>query len=80
LKDGIEKPRARQNVIFEHGYLFGLLGRNRTCALLKGEVEFPSDLDGVIYEKYSDLENESMRIVKILNDFGYEVNPAKLIE
>jgi len=80
LKDGIEKPRARQNVIFEHGYLFGLLGRSRTCALLKGDVEFPSDLDGVIYEKYSNLENESMRIVKILKDFGYEVNPSKLLE
>ena len=80
LKDGIEKPRARQNVIFEHGYLFGLLGRGKTCALLKGDIEFPSDLDGVVYEKYSDLENESLRIVKILKDFGYEVNPAKLIE
>ncbi len=79
IKEGKEKPRARQNVIFEHGYLFGLLGRNRTCALLKGQVEFPSDLDGIIYEKYTNLEQESIRIAKILKEAGYIVNADKLI-
>jgi hypothetical protein len=42
-------PRARQNVIFELGFLSGKLGRGRVCALLKGEVERPSDYDGVVY-------------------------------
>lgn len=28
-------PRARQNVVFEHGYLIGKLGRERVCALIK---------------------------------------------
>lgn len=33
------QPRARQNVVFEHGYLIGKLGRERVCALIKEEVE-----------------------------------------
>jgi len=43
------KPRARQNVIFELGYFLGKLGRERVCALYKGEVEIPSDYNAVIY-------------------------------
>ena len=52
LKDKIEdesKPRARQNVVFELGYFIGKLGRERVCPLFKGEIEKPSDIDGVIY-------------------------------
>ena len=41
--------RARQNVILELGYFMGKLGRDRVCALLKGNVERPSDYDGVVY-------------------------------
>ena len=43
------KFRARQNVVFEHGYLIGKLGRSRVCALVKGDVETPGDISGVIY-------------------------------
>ena len=43
------KPRARQNVIFELGYFTGKLHRGRVCALTKGNVEIPSDYDGVLY-------------------------------
>ena len=41
------KPRARQNVILELGYFIGRLGRTRVCALHKGNVELPSDYQGV---------------------------------
>ena len=44
-----EKNRARQNVVFEHGYLIGKLGRERVCALIKGDVETPGDISGVVY-------------------------------
>lgn len=43
------KPRARQNVIFEHGYLIGKLGRDKVCALVRGGVELPNDIAGVVY-------------------------------
>lgn len=43
--------RARQNVIFELGYFMGKLGRKsgRIIALLKGNVDIPSDLNGILY-------------------------------
>jgi predicted nucleotide-binding protein len=43
------KPRARQNVIMELGYFIGRLGRTKVCALHKGNVELPSDYQGVLY-------------------------------
>jgi predicted nucleotide-binding protein len=43
------RPRARQNVIMELGYFIGRLGRTRVCALHKGNVELPSDYQGVVY-------------------------------
>lgn len=44
------KPRARQNVVFEHGFMCAHLGRQRVCALLEDGVEQPGDLQGVIYK------------------------------
>ena len=43
------KWRARQNVVFEHGYLIAKLSRSRVTALVKGDVETPNDISGVIY-------------------------------
>ncbi len=43
------KPRARQNVILELGYFMGRLGRHRVCALYKGGVQLPTDIQGVVY-------------------------------
>lgn len=50
--EGALKPRARQNVILELGYFIGRLGRNRVCALRRGDTELPSDFAGVIYTPY----------------------------
>jgi len=43
------KNRARQNVVFEHGYLNGKLGRSKVAALVKGKIELPNDISGVVY-------------------------------
>lgn len=43
------KKRARQNVVFEHGYLIGRLGRERVCVIMDEDVEKPSDSDGLLY-------------------------------
>jgi predicted nucleotide-binding protein len=44
-----EQPRARQNVVFEHGYLCAKLGRDHVCALVAPGIEIPGDLAGVVY-------------------------------
>ena len=46
------RPRARQNVILELGYFIGKLGRTHVCALYKGNLELPSDIDGFVYIKH----------------------------
>ena len=48
------RPRARQNVVFEFGYFIGKLGREGVCALAKGDIEKPSDSDGVRYVPLDD--------------------------
>lgn len=48
------KPRARQNVIFELGFFFAKLGRNRVLVLYKPEgepIEWPSNFHGVLYRE-----------------------------
>jgi predicted nucleotide-binding protein len=47
-------PRARQNVVFELGFFIGTLGPGRVAALVKGGIERPSDLDGVVYISLDD--------------------------
>lgn len=42
------RARARQNVVFEHGYLLAKLGRNRVFTLTKGELELPSNISGTL--------------------------------
>ncbi len=45
----IGRYRARQNVVFEHGYLIGKLERSRVTAVVKGDVEIPNDISGIVY-------------------------------
>lgn len=56
-------PRARQNVVFEHGYMVAHLGRNRVVALVEDGVETPGDLSGVVYISLNnnDWKNELFR-------------------
>jgi predicted nucleotide-binding protein len=54
LESGKLQPRARQNVVLELGYFIGRLTRNRVCALHKGGIELPSDIQGVIYVEMDD--------------------------
>lgn len=43
------KDRARQNVVFEHGYFIARLGRKKVSAMVKPEVEIQNDIQGVVY-------------------------------
>lgn len=43
---------ARQNVWVEVGRFWGRLGRDRVLLLVRGNLEIPSDLDGIEYHSY----------------------------
>ena len=73
------KPRARQNVIFEFGYFIGRLGRDRVCALTKGNVEIPSDYDGVIYIPLDDTEGWKIELVRELRGAGIDVDANRAL-
>lgn len=45
---GSDQPRPRQNVVFELGFFFGSLGRNKVALLYEEGVERPSDTDGIV--------------------------------
>ena len=46
------KARARQNVVFELGFFIGQLGPAKVAALIKDDVESPSDFHGIAYTKF----------------------------
>ncbi len=47
--EGPVRPRARQNVVFELGFFFGSVGRERVAVLYEPDVEKPSDIGGLVY-------------------------------
>lgn len=75
-----EKFRARQNVVFEHGYLIGKLSRNRVCALVKGDVETPGDISGVVYVPMDEDGAWKMRLARNMKNVGFSVDMNKFCE
>lgn len=80
LPDGELSPRARQNVIFEHGYLIGKLGRDRVAALVKSNIENPSDINGMVYIPYDDNNGWNLALIKELTEAGYDINTQTLFK
>ena len=76
MKDG--KFRARQNVVLEHGYLMGKLKRERVAALVKGNVEIPGDIDGIVYIQMDDGKDWERQLVKELQAAGYNADANKI--
>lgn len=72
------KNRARQNVVFEHGYFIGRLGRDRVSALVKGAMETPNDISGVVYIDIDSKGAWKMELFKELENAGYKVNTKAL--
>jgi predicted nucleotide-binding protein len=72
------KSRARQNVIFEHGFLIGKIGRSRVCAIVKGDVETPNDISGVVYVSMDASDAWCYSIAKEMKKAGYKVDMNKI--
>lgn len=70
-KDQLQ-PRARQNVVFEHGLLIGKLGRERVFPLVTNHnVELPGDISGMVYLSDNGWE---FNLAKEIRALGYEVD------
>lgn len=74
-----EQYRARQNVVFEHGFFIGKLGRDHVCALVKGEVETPGDLSGVVYVSMDKAGAWKLDLAKNMKAVGLPVDMNKFI-
>jgi predicted nucleotide-binding protein/FixJ family two-component response regulator len=78
----LQQSRARQNVLFEHGLLVGILGASRVCAIERGAVERPSDLHGVLYKTLpsdGSIRDIELEIGNELAAAGYSVDMAELL-
>ena len=74
------KPRARQNVIFEHGFFVGKLGRDHVCCLYEEGVELPGDLSGIAYIPADINAAWQTKVAKEMNAAGLPVDMNKLIK
>ncbi len=72
------KARARQNVIFEHGYLIGKIGRKNVSALVKGDIEKPTDISGVVYIKMDEADSWKYAVGKEMKACGYDIDLNKI--
>lgn len=72
------KERARQNVVFEHGYFVGTLGRKNVTAFVKGDIEKPNDISGVVYIDFDERGAWKMEFAKELKSAGYKIDMNKI--
>ena len=73
------KPRARQNVVFEHGLMCGLLGRKNVVALVEEGVEVPGDLSGVVYIALDAAKRWQFDVAREMKACGLLVDLNKLM-
>ena len=75
-ESGELKYRARQNVVFEHGFLIGKIGRENVTPLVEGAIELPNDISGIVYINDKDWQ---LDIAKEMKAAGYDIDFNKLI-
>ena len=73
------QPRARQNVILETGMLLASLTRVRMAIVVKGIVEIPSDMDGIIRIGYNRHIREAVpKLCQRLKQAGFDLDPSQI--
>ncbi len=73
------QPRARQNVVFEFGFLMGKLKRDKVCALCQEGIERPSDIDGLLYIPLDKNGAWKIRLRKELESAGLDIDLDKAL-
>lgn len=75
-----KKFRARQNVVLELGMFLAKLGRKRVAILYKGELELPSDINGLLYIPFADRVDEvKEKLAAELQEAGFQINIKDLL-
>jgi hypothetical protein len=77
-KAGPPVQRVRQNVILEWGYFIGRLGRERVCALKKGDLELPSDIIGIVWEAFDEHGAWKVKLAKELEAADFTIEWPKV--
>lgn len=72
------QPRARQNVVFEHGYLISKLHRERVVAVVQDGVETPGDMNGVVYIPLDSGKTWQYTIADEMQALGLDVDKNKI--
>ena len=71
--------RARQNVVFEHGYFIAKLGRSKVTAVVKGNIEIPNDFSGVVYVPFDDGETWKLSLAREMKAAGCDIDLSALV-
>ena len=74
-----QKPRARQNVIFELGFFLGKLGRDKVCALYEEGVEIPSDYRGVLFVKLDRSDSWKVELAREMKSIGLPIDMNRVL-
>lgn len=77
------EARVRQNALFEHGLLLGVLRPEKVCVLCRGQVDLPSDLHGLLFKQIPENANPwivALTMVKELRAAGYLIDLNDLLE
>ncbi len=72
--DSAQIARARQNVIFELGFFFGTLGRQKVVALYREGVQLPTDVAGLAYILLDQRESWKLGLARELRAAGLDVD------
>ncbi|PSJ16210.1 TIR domain-containing protein [Nitrosomonas supralitoralis] len=74
------QPRARQNVILEMGMVMASLGRDRIVILKKGNLEMPSDVNGIIYLEFNEHVKEVVgKLAQRIQSSGIEIEDNLIV-
>jgi len=74
-KDAERKFRARQNVVLEMGMFLAKLGREKVAILHKGDLELPSDINGLIYIPFKNSVQEAKnKLAASLQKAGFYID------
>lgn len=57
----------------------GRLGRENVCALVKGDVETPNDISGVVYVEFGSNDAWKLSVAKELRRSGFTIDANKMI-